>query len=230
MIIAYTDLELLVFFANAFANSVRRQEIKGGSFYGGKLTEGDITGISGNKFVRENLNLMVEDVAAPGTRQVEIRVVSQVEVCCLVGGCLILDFKLVLYRQPVGDLTVEVPRVTFLTIGTQVAEFDSGPADSLYFPCFPDLFIKSRDTAVEVVISIIGSQFVFGAIDGEASLGNAVCIAPGDAAEIRAGFDVAGELVIAQYHIARLTFAVRDMQFSDNATVISDFCLHPAGV
>src|SRR5438067_11801489 len=75
MIVALTELQLLVILFDASANTGRSSKIEGRSAYGTQISGWNQPGIDGGVAVGIQSNEMVKDVAVPGTLQVEIRMV-----------------------------------------------------------------------------------------------------------------------------------------------------------
>ena len=60
----------------------------------------------------------------PVAREIEVGVIRQIENGGLAGGSAVLDRQLVLLRECIDDLYVELPGVALLAVGSDVAEGD----------------------------------------------------------------------------------------------------------
>ena len=68
--------------------------------------------------------LMLENIALPLSRQIEIGVIRQVDDRVLVGSSGVLDAQLILIGQRVGDLRWQVAGITFFSVFAQVVQLE----------------------------------------------------------------------------------------------------------
>ena len=93
---------------------------------------------------------------------------------------------------------------------------------------FIDLVLPAGGTAMEAVLEIVLRQLVFGSVQGEAALVDAVRVPADGGAEVGGVVlrEVVGDLVETQDHILQLSVAVRNHDGDDAAAEIGDAHLH----
>src|SRR6185437_2969773 len=93
VVVAVTLFYLIVVAIDASADCGRLPEIKRGAFNGRQFTCRNQSGIHGRVPVGVDLDLVLEDVAIPRARKVEIGMVGEIEYGVFVGGCRILNLQ-----------------------------------------------------------------------------------------------------------------------------------------
>ena len=73
---------------------------------------------------------------------------------------------------------------------------------------FPNLFIKSANTSMQMIWPIVGGEIVGFSIEGETGVGNAVGHAPDDRAPVILPRQVILQLVVAEYNVGKVAVAV----------------------
>ena len=84
--------------------------------------------------------------------------------------------------------------------------------------------------SVKGVRAVVDRQVVGYAVEGEASVGDSVCVASDSCAEAAGIAQVFGEGVVAESHIAEIAVLVEDVKLGDSAAVFADGCGLACGV
>src|SRR5262249_27597219 len=117
----------------------------------------------------------------------------------------------------------QVSRKTFLAISAEVMQGHCRA--TCHQLRFPNDFVKALESAMEAVWAVIGRQGINFPIESEFSFGNAISHAAYDRSEEGALSQVAGQIVVAEHHIAQLSIFVRHLQRDYDATVIANLRL-----
>ena len=105
------------------------------------------------------------DIAISFARQVEIRMVGQVDRSGLIGGRLIIDPEFIVIGERIGDVDVEISWVSFFSVGAQVVEFDGDSIGGFDFSGVPDAFVETFIAAMQVVGAIICGESILFSIE-----------------------------------------------------------------
>ena len=121
--------------------------------------------------------LVTENVAGI-SREIEIAVLRQVDRRCLVARRAVVNRQLVLVRERIANTCLQGPRISFFSIGTGSGQ---GHADSVRRVArhrVPDDFVKTFDSAVQVIRAVVGRERVRPAVQRELPLGNPIPYRP----------------------------------------------------
>ena len=183
-------------------------EIEGSCLHREDLSRWDERRVHRSDVIRGDHELVPEDVPAPGPRQVEVAVLREVDGGGPIGSGKIVDDQLIGVRESVGDLGLEGARIPLLTIGARVAEHHSdSPFGGEGLPG-PEHLVEPLDSAVKVVVTIVGSQGEGLALDFEAGPGDSISVTADNGSKIRRGIQVPLQVIVAQYDVRQLSLPI----------------------
>src|SRR5262249_30699642 len=120
------------------------------------------------------------------------------------------------------DNNREIARITFFSVFAQIRQFERDAVFRRNLAGFPDHFVESLDTAVQMVLAVVDGQFVLHSIERKSPFGDAVGVTARERAEKRMAFQVLIQGIEAEYNVVQLAFAVRSSERNDNAAVGDD--------
>ena len=135
------------------------------------------------------------------TGEIEIAVIGEINGRCLIGPGGVFDLQGVVAGEDVIDRELERAGVVFFAVGAGVAEADAGARISFQGLSLPvDSAEGSVSAAVEVVRGMVDGEldyfFVVVVAKPQAAVGDAVCVASGDATEVLVGVGCVVLLVV----------------------------------
>ena len=147
--------------------------------------------------------------------------IRQIEDGGLAGRSAVLDRQLVLLRERVDDLYVELTGVALLTVGSDVAESDPIRRSLLGVP---DDGVEALEAAVQCVRAVIDRELIALPVEAEAALGYAIGIAATDGTEV--GFfaiEILLEAVVSDDDI-RPARAARNDEGDELGALVDEVC------
>lgn len=225
VIIAFTVFQLFVILLDSLADGGGYCEIERGSLDRGNAGR-DGGGVDGVVAVGVDLNFVIEDRFTPFSGEIEVAVIGEVKNGWLVGGGIVVDPEGVVLGPGVGDGACESAGVAALAVGAGVGQGESWVVAIVAEIGFPDLFIETLFSAVEMVGGVVGGEGVFLAIQSEFPFRNAVGVATGDATKIGALFDVVVDGIESEDDVPHRAILVWHDQRGHGSSVIrdGDFC------
>ena len=171
---------------------------------------------------------MVEDRAVTFALKVEIGVLRQVTGRGFVGGGQIFDDQLVVVRQFVRYLNLQVSWITLFHVLGQIAQFQAAPAVANNGLGVPNDLVETDHAAVQVVFVVVFGQRVCFVSDGELTFGDSVAVTPDDRAEVGLvdRVDIVFHTIVAKRDIAHLAVSVGHDDGSDGRAVVGDLDRH----
>src|ERR1700677_1901989 len=92
--------------------------------------------------------------------------------------------------------------------------------------CLPNHLVEPDSAAVQRIDSVIDSELIVHAVQGELPPGDAIAVTADEGPEVRIGFEVPGKGIKTQYHVRVLAVTVRRGQRGHNSAVGCDLRLH----
>ena len=234
LVVAIRNGELLIFLPNARADCGRLAEVERGALHGRELSERDLAPVERQVLVRVNGENLPEHAAGrPGSSQVEVHVVRQIDHRVLVGHRRIVNGERAIIRQRVGDADLHLAGVAFLAIGAGVgqqrADALTGGRNRFHLP---DPLVESSLAAVDCVRRIGKCELILVAVQLEATSGDPVSVPPDQRAEIelvsRARGLVVAERREAEHDGGETALPVRHDDIGDDAAVVHKCHAHAA--
>ncbi len=122
---------------------------------------------------------------------------------------VVVDLDLVAVRERVGDLGDERAGVALVAVGARERQLEPDVVPVLEGRRRPDVLVEADRAAVERVRRIVDREVIGDPVERERAPGDAVRVAAGDAAEVRAALDVVVEVVEAERDVRAVAVAVR---------------------
>ncbi len=207
-----TETKLLVVVPDATANHLRVAKIKRGSDNRPQLAGGNQCCIDRCEAGSVDREDVIHDRALRVTRQVEVRMVGEIDRRRCRGSRLVLDGQRVVIVQPIGGVRSELPRVTLLACRAHVGEPQRLPRRSLDRLGLPHALVEAFSAAMQGIGRIVPRQLVGLAIQCKTAVGDAIGIAPDTGAEIRHPGQIGIEAVEAQYDVLETTRPIGRLQ------------------
>src|SRR6266545_1378203 len=234
VVVAAADHELRVAVADARADGGRVPEVEGGAPEVGDLAGRDQRRVDRGVVAGVDPQLVAVDVAGALAGQVPVVVVGEVddrlEVAVADEVRTVVHADLVLVGQRVGDLARQGARVALVAVGAGEGEHQGDAVVVLLGGRGPDVLVEADGAAVEAIGRVVDRQLVGGAVEAELAERDAVGIAAGDAAEVRALGDVVGEVVEAERDVGEAVVTVGDPDRLEDPAVGEDLHLHAVRV
>ena len=158
VVVSAAEDHLLMVGVDAFGDDGWLSEIEGGSFDGHELSGRDELGRDGGDVVAEDLHLVSGVILGFWPFEVEVGVVRQVDVGCLVGGCSVVDFEFVFGGERVGHRDFELAGVALVAVGRGEVEDDAGALWRRLSEDLPHHFVKALGSAVERVGAVVDGE------------------------------------------------------------------------
>ena len=124
MVVSLTQLQLLVILGDARADRSRASEVERRTFHTANCSSRNQSGVDGSEPAGMQPELMLENIALPLSRQIEIGVIRPVEDRVLVGSSGVLDAQLIVVGKSVGDLRWQVAGITFFSVFAQLVQLE----------------------------------------------------------------------------------------------------------
>ncbi len=226
VIVSAAEDHLLVVGVDAFGDDGWLSEIEGGSFDGHQLSGWDEFGRDGGDVVAEDLHLVSGAILSFWPFEVEVGVVRQVDVGCLVGGCSVVDFKFVFGGERVGHRDFELAGVALIAVGRGELEGDGGVLWRWSAKDVPGHLVEALGSAVERVGAVVDGERILFAVDFELPFRDSVSESADGAAEVGALFGVRLEFGESEGDFAELSGAVGSGEGDDGCAVIHDLGDH----
>ena len=222
--VAVGELLVLVGQGHAVADAPGLAQVKGRAAHGAHLAGGDALFVGNDgEGVGVDLDHMVFDGAAALAREVEVGVVGEVAEGVLVGNGLVVDGKLVVIVEGVGDHDLQGAGVALLAVRGGVLEDEAVLADALDGGHVPQLAVEADVAAVQVGdAALVFGQRQFLAAHDALAVGDAVAHAADERAQIAAHGLIAGHVPVAENDVAQLALAVGHVDGADDAAVVGD--------
>src|SRR5579863_3763652 len=180
VVVAMTEPQLRVIGFDPLTDCVGRAKVERRASNGLQFPRWNESRIDGGDARSINLQHMPQNVPVPLAREIEIRMVGEVENCIFVCGRGILDAQGARI-QGIANIGGERSGKTLISIFTHISEFNS-IRDR---PGLPDHFIEASSSAMEGVIAIIFGSEISVSVKLKASVRNPIRVAANDATEMR---------------------------------------------
>lgn len=226
VVVSAAEDHLLVVGVDAFGDDGWLSEVEGGSFDGHELSGWDELGRDGGDVVAEDLHLVSGVILGFWPFEVEVGVVRQVDVGCLVGGCSVVDFEFVFRGERVGHRDFELAGVALIAVGRGEVEDDAGVLRRRLSEDLPHHFVEALGSAVERVGPVVDGERILFAVDFELPFRDSVAESADGAAEVGALFWVRLKFGESEGHFAELSGAVGSGEGDDGCAVIHDLGDH----
>ena len=181
VVVTFADVKRLEVGVDIFADSLGLGEVHRRSGNGFYITEGGFRGVGREVVGAVELQHLVEDVAFVVAFQVEVGVVSKVDISSGVGSCFVVDGETAIVVPGVGDFGIKVARVAHFAVGAYAGENDAVSNDLRV----PNMVLEAIGASMEVVGPIVDGEVVFDTVDYDVSVLDAVGIATGSFAGAR---------------------------------------------
>lgn len=179
--------------------------------------------VGGGDLVGENLKRLAEDVAAPLTSEIEVRVVGETQRSGPVSFRGVANHKFITDGHGIGDLHAQVAGVSFFAIGAQVGESQGGLVGrGLQRFGIPEPLVESLRSAMQVVGGIVEGQGILLALEGESSSADSARHPAYQSAEVGVRSQVILHMIESQHHIDRFSLADGEAQCGDDTPVVDD--------
>ena len=162
---------------------------------------------------------MIADGAAGAAREVEIGVIGHVAVRGLVGRRLIVDGEVAVVIPAVCHGDVQRAGKMIFAVRADVMQAEEVAVCGFNRVGRPKLFAQN---AVEMVFTVVAIQLIRRAVDGEASLRDAIAIAANRVAHAAVIGEIAFQIVKAQRNVIQHTVAIRHDDVGENRAVVDD--------
>src|SRR5215216_6384576 len=209
VVVAAPDDELLEPVADARPDGGRAPEVHRRAADPGDLAGRDQGRVNRRVVAGLEGQLVAVDVARALAGQVPVGVVGQVDDRLQVAVAdqpgPVVHADLVAVGERVGDLVGQPPRVALVTVGAGEAEHQPHAVPVPHRGGGPHVLVEADRATVEAVGRVVDRQLVGLAVELEPAQGDAVGIAAGDAAEIRALGLVVGDVVEAEGDVGQAT-------------------------
>ncbi len=226
MVISVAVLELyIVIFVDVCAETFGHCEVHGSADYGKYLAGGHIGRVDGC----EARSIDIEHVVGHGhgsvAREVEVRVVGEVDHGRLVGGRAVSDVELVAGKGCICHGGFHVAGKTVVAVGRVHCQYKCGVVGLLGGI---HLILPAGGTTVECVAEVIDRQLDGVAVDGQTAVVDTVGITSDSRAKVclvvfgQIGLDA----VKAQHYVAHLAVASRHFESHDAAAIVGYGYLH----
>lgn len=231
VVVAEAELQLRVVGRDALADRMRRGEVKGRAAHGGDFAGRDQAAIHRGVGVGIDLEFMAEDGPTTLAAEIEVAVVGEVQRCAAVGRGVVVDLQPAVGRQRISDLDLQGARVTFVAIGTGVAQPQGGPAREGQGLRLPEDFVEPDPAPVQVTGDaaglVVSGEGVVPAIEGEAAAGDAIADAADQRAEVGRFVGVARHVGEAEHDVGQGTLAVGGQNPHHASAVVRNVDLKP---
>ena len=127
---------------------------------------------------------VLEHVAPAVARQVEVRVLRQVDRCSVVCSGKVVDSQLVAGRERVADANGQVARIPLIAVGTRVGEDHGNAAIALEHLSMPHDLVESAHPPMQMVRPVVGGEVIRFACKRELPVRNTVGVTPDDGTEV----------------------------------------------
>ena|SRR5436309_949208 len=127
---------------------------------------------------------MTQHVTIALTTEIEIGMVRQVHYRILIGGRPVIQLQLVVFSNGVCHDGRQVSRIAFFSVLTEVSQLESL---CVGLSRLPDDFIESSQPSVQMIWTVVLSQFVFRSVQREPGAADAIAVASNQSAEVGRG-------------------------------------------
>ena len=162
---------------------------------------------------------MIADRAAGAAREVEIGVIGHVAMRGLVGRRLIADGKVAVVIPAVCHGDVQRAGEMIFAVRTDVMQAEKVAVCGFNRVGRPKLFAQNT---VEMVFAVVAIQLICRAVDGEASLRDAIAIAADRVAHAAVIGEIAFQIVKAQRNVIQHAVAIRHDDVGENRAIVDD--------
>ena len=224
--VVVVTIQLRIQLIEAVADTGRFREIERRTFHRSDLAgryEAIISGcvMSGAEFKNVVANITV-------SREIEIRVIGEVDNGGFVALRLVIDAKLIFVSEGVSDFHLEIPWVIFFAILAVVRELNRGLVFLGHHRFSLPMFArKTRAASMQMILPVVGGQFVFDPVQRELRVADTI----GKTANHRRRPSEASEIFIqgfrAEEDIRGTPLAIQNLQFADDRSVLHHFGNHP---
>ena len=156
-------------------------EVEGGALDGEEAAERDGDLVDGGVAVGVDLQEVVVDAAVEVAVEIEIAVIGEVDDGGAVGDGVVVDAEAVVVAEGVGDADLHRAGEAVVAVGACMGQHQF-PVGVLHY--VEEGILPARGAAVKAVGAVVLRQLAGEAVDGDASTGQAVGIAPDDGAEV----------------------------------------------
>lgn len=154
------------------------------------------------------------------TGQVEIAMAGEIERRGPVGCGRVVDAQRAVVLQGVADGDGHRARVATLAVVAEVAQREAGAVRPAARLGLPDDLVQARRAAMQMMRPAVARQVVGDPIQAEASIGDAIGVAPDQAAEVGMGARVGRERIKAEQHIGQRAAPVRRLQPHQRGAIV----------
>ena len=120
MVVTTAEFELLIVLADARANRGGIAKIKGSIIDRFQLSGRNQSGIDGCEFVRENLDLMVKNIAV--AREIEVRMLREIKNGIFVCASFVFQSQSIVAHERISCNDGEIAGITFLAVFACIAQ------------------------------------------------------------------------------------------------------------
>ena len=162
---------------------------------------------------------VITDGAVGAAREVEIGVIGHVAVRGLVGCRLIADGEVAVVIPTVCHGDIQRARETIFAVRADVMQAEKVAVCGFNRVGRPKLFAQN---AMEMVFTVVSIQLIRHAVDGEASLRDAIAIAADRVAHAAVIGEIAFQIVKAQRDVIQHAVAIRHDDVGEDRAVVDD--------
>ena len=165
---------------------------------------------------------MAEYVAVTLAREIEVRVVSQIDHGFLVGGGGVFDLQRVCIRPGIRDGDFQISGKAFFAVFAEVGKLKQLAVFlGKSFGC-PYRFVEALDAAVQAVLAVVFRKRVGLAVQHKLRMADAVSVAANQRAEITFVIHVPVDSIVTEDHVGELAAAVRNLERDDCPAIVRD--------
>ena len=181
------------------ANGLRGAEVHAGAVHGGDLAGRQRCGIGGRIGGGVQLEQMAQHVAAALSVEVEVGVIGKIRNGIRTADSTVVNMQRIVVRQREGDRHVKSAGVALLAVRKNRREFDAVFAAVV----IPELLVEAAQTAVELVLALVGREVEALAVQRESRARDAVAVSADARAEIAVIFFIFLYRLIAEQHVGQ---------------------------
>ena len=219
VVIAISQLQLLVLGESIPADPLGRAEIHGGADYAAHFPGGDRACVRGSvEPGGHGQDLVICLLGMLMTGQIEIAVVGHIKYGITIGNALVTDAQGAAL-QGVGHLDVGIAGEALVAMGAVQVQGDAAFTQGNHIP---HAVMVEIGAAVEVVFAVVGKQEIVLAAQIEAGIADAVGIAANGGTQEHIVRQILSGGVIAQQHVSQVAVLVRHPQGYQIAAKIRD--------
>src|SRR6267378_4065706 len=164
--------------------------------------------------------LVSENIPPRAAGQVPVAVLREIDWSRLVGRRLIVDDQAVVFGERIGDVGAQRSRKTLLHVRACIIERDTRAFLVLEWAGAPDDLVKSAQSAVKAVRSIVYGESIGRSVERKASASDSVTVSAYDRAEVRTIVEISRQVVVPEDNVVEPSRAIRRSQRRDDAAVV----------